>query len=131
MLALGDEAQRRDVQVGKALVAVPRRAEIDAIFVDRCRFVADLFDQRDQRAAERHEILERMTAQHLQSGFEEGFGRNIRLDDMAVRRNGHDRMGQRIQDRALQRGTIGQGLRIGGRHGATPCSDLFKKEPPA
>ena len=47
---------RRHVQVDDAFAGVARRAEIDPIFVDRGGPAADLLDQRQQRAAERHQI---------------------------------------------------------------------------
>ena len=63
--------QRRDVQVDEALAGIARRAEIDLVFVDRRAARAHLIDQRQQGAAERHEVAQAMTAQQRQRGFEE------------------------------------------------------------
>ncbi len=49
--------QRRDMQIDQALAGIARRAEIDLVFVDRGAAPAHLLDEREQGAAERHEVL--------------------------------------------------------------------------
>ena len=46
--------------------------------------LAHLLDQRQERAAEGDEILERMAAKHVGRGLEEGLRRGVGLDDHAV-----------------------------------------------
>ena len=70
---------RRGVDVDDALAAVPRRADIDAVLVDRRAALAHLVDQRQERAAEGHEIGERMAAEHVGRGLEEALGRGVRF----------------------------------------------------
>ena len=47
---------RRDIDVDDLLYSEPGRGNIDAVFVDRRLSLPHLFDQRQQRAAERHEL---------------------------------------------------------------------------
>src|SRR6185312_13502763 len=70
------------------------------------------------RAAEGDEILERMTAKHLQPGFEKRLRRDIRLHDIAVRRDGQNRMRQGVQDRLVQNTGIRVGLWLRDAHAA-------------
>ena len=86
--------QRRDMQVDEALARIARRAEIDLVFVDRRAALAHLLDQRQQRAAERHQVAQRVPAQQRQRRFEEGFRRHIGVGDLAVGRDHDDRMRQ-------------------------------------
>ena len=48
--------QRRHVQVDQPLAGIARRAEIDLVFVDRGAARAHLLDERQQGAAERHQV---------------------------------------------------------------------------
>ena len=107
----GPFRQRRDMQISKAFAAVSRRAEIDPVFVHGRTGSAHLLDQRDQRASEGNEILQRVAAEHLQSGFKKRFRRDIGFDDMPVRRDGKNRMRQGIQDRFVQHTCVGFCLR--------------------
>ena len=72
---------RRRIDVDDALAAVSRRADVDPVFVDRRVALAHLIDQRQKRAAERNEIGERMTPEHVGRRLEERLGRRVRLDD--------------------------------------------------
>ena len=76
-----------------------RRAEIDLVFVDRRAAGAHLIDQRQQRTAERHQFLQRLALQKLGRDFEERFGGDIGVDDLAVGRDQQHRIGQRVEDR--------------------------------
>ena len=82
----GPLRHRRDIEVDEALARIARRREVDAIFVHRRAAVAHLLDQREQRRAERHEVAQQMPPQQQHRDFEEGFGRDIGLGDLAVRR---------------------------------------------
>ena len=95
----GPLRQRRDVQIDLAVAADPGRAEIDLVFVDRRAARAHLIDQRQQRTAERHQFLQRLALQELGGNFEERFGGDIGVDDLAVGRDQQHRIGQRVQDR--------------------------------
>ena len=64
--------------------------------------LAHLVDERQQRAAERHEIGERMTPEHVGGRLEEGLRRRIGLDDVAIDVDEEDGMRQRIEKRARQ-----------------------------
>ena len=59
---------------------------------------ADLIDQREQRAAERNQLGERLPAQELARDLEEELRGHVGVDDLAVRRDDDDRIGQRIED---------------------------------
>ena len=56
----GQFGNRRDVEVDDLLDAEARRRDVDAVFVDRRAPLADLIDQRQDRAAERHEMRQRL-----------------------------------------------------------------------
>ena len=58
--------------------------EIDPVFVDGRAAVAHLIDQRQQRAAERHQVAQHVPAQQRDRDFEEGFGGDIGVGDLAV-----------------------------------------------
>ena len=73
--------------------------------------LAHLVDQRQERAAEGHEIGERVAAEHVGRGLEEGLGRRIGLDDRCRRR----RPG--APDAAARRGA----RRTGPSRGAVPA----------
>ena len=72
---------------------------------------AHLIDQRQQRAAERHQFLQRLPPQELRRDFEEGFGGDVGVDDLAVGRDQQHRIGQRVED----------GLAVGGYGAAMFC----------
>ena len=58
-----------------------------------------LVDQRKQRAAERHQVAERMAAQHRQRCLEEGFGRGIGVGHPAISRDHDDGVRQSVEHR--------------------------------
>ena len=94
----GPLGQRRDVQIDLAIAADPRRAQIDLVLVDRRAAAAHLIDQRQQRAAERHQFLQRLALQELRRNLEERFRRHVGIDDLAVGRDQQHGIGQRIED---------------------------------
>jgi hypothetical protein len=57
------------------------------VFVDRRAARPDLLDQREQRAAERHELRGVVPAQHVGRYLEEGFGGDVGVDDPPVGRD--------------------------------------------
>ena len=67
----GPLRHRRDVQVDEPFAGIARRAEIDLVFVHGGAAAAHLLDQREQRAAERHEVAQRVPAQQRHRDFEE------------------------------------------------------------
>ena len=83
---IGPLRQRRHVQVDQAFAGIARRAEIDLVFVDGGAAAAHLVDEREQGAAERHQVAQTMSAQQRQRGLEEGFGGGIGVGDAPVRR---------------------------------------------
>ena len=107
----GPLGQRRDVQIDLAVAADARRAEIDLVFVDRRAARSHLVDQRQQRTAERHQVLQRLPAQELRRDLEEGFGGDIGVDDAAVGRDQQHGIRQRVEDR----------LAVGGHGAAMFC----------
>ena len=68
----------------EALAGIARRAEIDLVLVDRGAALAHLLDQRQQRAAERHEVAQRVPAQQRHRHLEEVFGRDVGVGDLGV-----------------------------------------------
>ena len=64
---------------------------------------AHLVDQRQQRAAERHEVAQQMPPQQRQRHFEEGFGGDIGVGDLAVGGDDDNRMRQRVEHRVRRR----------------------------
>ena len=60
---LGLLGQWRDVQVHGALAGIAGRTEIDFVFVDGSTGRAHLVDERQQRTAERHELVQLVAAQ--------------------------------------------------------------------
>ena len=101
--------ERRDMHVDDALAAVLRRAEVDAIFVDRRIALARLFEQRDHGRSERHEFADVVAAQHVGARLEEGFRRDVDVDDPAALADAQHRMRQRVQH-SLGRAGAGAGL---------------------
>ena len=89
--------QRRDMQIDQPVAGIARRAEIDLVFVDRGAARAHLLDQREQRAAERHQVAQQMPAQQRHRDFEKCFRRGIGVGHLAVRRHDDDRMRQRVE----------------------------------
>ncbi len=104
----GPFGERGDVKIDLAIAADAGRAEIDLVFVDRRAARAHLVDQRQQRTAERHQLLQRLPAQELRRNLEEGFGGDVGVDDAAVGRHQQHRIGQRVED----------GLAVGGHRSA-------------
>jgi hypothetical protein len=94
----GTLGERRNVQIDLAIAADARRAEIDLVLVDRRARGAHLIDQRQQGAAERHQLLQRLAPQELRGNLEEGFSRNVGIDDLAVGRDQQHGIGQGIED---------------------------------
>ena len=107
----GPLGERRDMKIDLAIAADPRRAQIDLVFIDRRAAAAHLIDQRQQRTAERHKFLQRLTLQKLGRNLEKRFRGHIRIDDLAVGRDQQHRIGQCVQD----------GLAIGRRRPAMFC----------
>ena len=89
--------QRRNMQIDQTLARIARRPQIDLVFIDRSATRARLFEQRQQRAAERHELGQRMSPQQRQRGFEECLRGRIRIGDAAVARDHDHGMRQRIE----------------------------------
>ena len=115
LLQHDDDAARlfeagRGVDVDDALGAVARRADVDAVFVDRRAALAHLLDQRQQRAAEGHEIGERVPAEHVGRGLEEGLGRRVGLGDACRRRRPADGMRQRVEQRRCRTAAVDDAL---------------------
>ena len=52
--------QRRDMQIDQPIAGIAWRAEIDLVFVDGGAALAHLLDQREQGAAERHQIAQQV-----------------------------------------------------------------------
>ncbi len=86
-----------DVKVDRSLAGIARRAEVDLVFVDSPAALANLLDERQQRAAEGDEIAQGMPAQHHHRNIEEVLGGHVGVDDLAVRADHHDGVGQRIE----------------------------------
>ena len=61
--------------------------------------VAHLLDQRQQRAAERHQIAQQLPPQQQHGDLEERLGRDIGVGDLAVGGDDHDRQRQRVEHR--------------------------------
>ena len=57
-----------------------------------------LVDQRQQRTAERHELLQELTLQELRRHVEEGLCGHVGVDDFAVGGNQDDRIRQSVED---------------------------------
>ena len=82
---------------------------------------AHLVDQRQQRTAERHQLLQRLPLQELGRNLEEGFGGDVGVDDLAVGRHQQHRIGQRVEDGlARRRARAGDVLRLRSCS-STPC----------
>ena len=94
----GPFGKRSDMQVDEAVGAGPRRPQVDLVLVDRRARGADLIDQRQQRRAERHQLLERLPLQKLGRGIEERFGRHVGVHDHAIRADDEDRIRQGVED---------------------------------
>ena len=73
--------------------------EIDLVFVHRGAAMAHLLDQRQQRAAERHEVAQHLPAQQQHRRLEEVFRGDIGVGDLAVGRDDDDRQRQRVEHR--------------------------------
>ena len=101
----GPLGERGDVQIDLAVAADARRAEIDLVFVDRRAARAHLVDQRQQRTAERHQLLQRLPPQELRRNLEEGFGGDIGVDDPAVGRTSSTGLGSALRMASPSEGT--------------------------
>ncbi len=77
--------QRRDVKIDQPVARIARRAEIDFVFVDGRAAPAHLLDQREQRAAERHEVAQQMAPQQRHRDLEKRLRRGIGVDHFPVR----------------------------------------------
>ena len=84
--------------------AEARRADVDAVLGDRSAAVAHLLDQAEDRAAEGQEIAEIVAREHRRRVLEEDLGRLVGAGEAAVRRDHHDRMRQRVQNRVCDTG---------------------------
>ena len=96
---VGPLRQRRDMQIDEPVAGIARRREIDLVFVHRRAALAHLLDQRQQRAAERHQVAQQLPAQQQHRRLEEGFRRDIGVGDLAVGGDDDDRQRQRIEHR--------------------------------
>ena len=116
----------RRIDVDDALAAVPRRADVDAVFVDRRGALAHLLDERQERAAEGHEIGERVAAQDVGRGLEKCLGGRVGLERSppACRRAGPDAAARRARHR---RRRLAGALR--GRVGASTLTPPSSRPP--
>ena len=87
--------------------------KIDLVFVDRGAACAHLIDQRQQRAAERHQLAATCAAQKRQRSLEERFGCGIGIRDSSIGRDHDDRVRQ-----CIEHGIRGAGGKR--RHGHRP-----------
>ncbi|MGY3627179.1 hypothetical protein ACVWWI_004110 [Bradyrhizobium sp. USDA 3686] len=87
-----------NVQIDLAVPAHARRAQIDLVLVDRCIRRTHLVDQRQQGAAKRHQLFQRLPLQELRRDIEEGFGCDVGGDDFAVRPDHQHGIGKCVQD---------------------------------
>ena len=96
----------RDIKVDDLVRAHARRGDIDAVFVDRCLPLANLLDQRQQRAAERRKAGEVAARQDRGAGAEEILGIGIGVIDEVVRPDHDHRAADGVQNdmRAVDRG---------------------------
>ena len=91
--------QRRDIQVDDMFAGIARGREIDPIFIHGTAVFAHLIDQRQQRAAERDQFAQQVTLQQRHRDFKEILGRDIGVDDLAIRGDDDDWQWQRVHDR--------------------------------
>ena len=91
--------KRRYVKIDQPVAGIARRRQIDLVFVDGGAAAAHLLDQRQQRAAERHQFAQLVPPQHGDRGFEEGLGRHIGVGDAAIGCDRDHRQRQRVQHR--------------------------------
>jgi hypothetical protein len=88
---------RRNMQIDQLVDADARRAEIDLVFVDGRADTADLLDQFEHGTAERHQLLQRLSLEMRDRGLEEGFRCHVGIDDLAVRCDQQQRVGQCVE----------------------------------
>ena len=117
--------QRRHIEVDQALAGIARRAEIDLVLVDRRAAPAHLLDECEQRASERHQVAQQVTAQQRQRRLEEGFRGRIGIGDASVGRDHDDRMRQRVEH-GIRRAGGKRGHRLVPAHAAflSPPDDV-------
>jgi hypothetical protein len=88
----GPLRHRRGVDVDHPLRAEPRRGDVDAVFRHRRAAVPHLLDEVEQRAAERHEMIDAVADQHRGRVLEEILRGLIGATDAPVRPDHHHRM---------------------------------------
>jgi len=91
--------KRRDMQIDQSVAGIAWRRQIDFVFVHRGAAMAHLLDQREQRAAERHEIAQHLPAQQQHRRLEEVFRGDIGVGDPALGVDDNDRQRQRVEHR--------------------------------
>lgn len=107
--------RRRGVDVHDPLAADPRRSDVDAVLVDARAALADLVDQRQERAAEGDEVRQRMARQHRRGDLEESLRGIVRGAHVPLRIDQDDRVRQGVEDRRLGARHDGKSLALGGR----------------
>ena len=93
----GQLGDRSDIEIDDLLLADARRGNVDAIFVDRRLALAHLVDQRQQRAAERHEARQAALRQDRRARPEEVFGIGIGVVDQPVGADHDHRPADRVE----------------------------------
>ena len=93
-----DLGDRRNVDVDDLVLANTRRGDVDAVFVVGRTPFADLLDEGEKRAAERHEAGERVAGQDGGARTEEVLGLGIGEGDAIVRAHHDDGMADRVED---------------------------------
>ena len=96
---VGPLGQRRDVQIDQPVAGIARRREIDLVFVHRRAAMAHLLDQREQRAAERHQVAQHLPAQQQHRSLEKALRRDIGVGDPAVGCDDDDGQRQGVEHR--------------------------------
>ena len=112
---------RRDMQVDQVLAGIARRAEVYLVLIDRGAARTHLIDQREQRAAERHQFAQHMAPQQRQGGVKKRLRRGIGVCDPPVRSHHQHGMRQRIEN-GIRRSRGQRGHRLVPSHAARLCS---------
>ena len=89
--------ERRRRRHRRALAGGIRQAEIEGIFVDGGVGLANLRDQRQQRAGEGDEIVDLAAPQPIFADAEEHLGGKVHIDDAITGPQNQDRMRQRVE----------------------------------
>ena len=91
--------QRSAIEIDELRRLEPERAELHAVFVDCGAVALHLLDQRNQRAAECHDIGESMAAEHAGAHLKEVFGGGIGIFDGEALADHEQWMGQGAEHR--------------------------------